>query len=349
MSATIKKEMGAGKVYDNWIKQVTANSRASYGRVIPQFLEMALKTDTDSVTGDMLESLTPTDVYERYVSKLRFLGFKDSTISNYISIVRSYVGELESNRIFPDIDYKYLKETALSTKRLKNDRVGRSDMSMDDYESFGEWLIDRGWSKRYRNKGVQYALVLKFMFTTAIRINSTFNNIRWVDIKRNFDNHGNFGYVIHALDKGGKINNKPITEDFYNELRENLFAGDEESLVFGDLSKQNFTRLMNEFSKETGREITPHSIKVGAGTRLYSMTKDLLKVQKFLDHTDPKVTLRYIRNNNDITESGSYILSSDITIDEIDEISYDDLVRIIKSKPELAYTVIGEAKKGGLV
>lgn len=349
MTTKIKREVSAGQVYNNWVSQVMENSRASYERVIPQFLDMTLKTTTDDVTAFDLESLTPSDVYERYISKLRFLNFKDSTISNYLSIVRSYVAELEENKIFSDIDYIYLKETALSTKRLKNDSGSRTEMSVDDYEAFGQWLLDREWSKRYQHKGVQYALALKFMFTTAVRVNSTFSNIRWSDIKRNFDNNGNFGYIVHALDKGGKINKKPITEEFYNELKDNLYTGDDDMLVFDDVSKQTFTRLMNQFSKETGRDVTPHSIKVGAGTKLYSMTKDLLKVQKFLDHSDPKVTLRYIRNNQDITESGSYILSSSITIDEVENIVYDDLVKIIKSKPELAYAVIGEAKKNGLI
>lgn len=342
-------ELTAEKIYLNWIQQVSDNSKSSYSRIIPQFLDMALHSDITSITDDKLESLTPSDIYERYVSKLRLMGYKDSTIANYISVVRSFIRELEENRMFSDIDYKYLKETALSTKRLRNDGVNRGKMSATDYEAFSDWLLEREWSKRYKNKGIQYALALKFMFSTAIRINSTFNNIHWSDIKQNFDIHGNFGYIIHALDKGGKINKKPITEEFYEELRENLFTGDEEDLVFGEVSKQTFTRLMSEFSKETDREITPHSIKVGAGTKLYTITKDLLKVQKFLDHSDPKVTLRYIRTNQDITESGSYILSSNINVDEIQNISYDNLVRIIKSKPELAYTIINDAKKGGLI
>lgn len=294
MTVATRESSVAGKVYDNWINQVMGNSQASYQRVIPQFLYMTLRKNMYNITANDLESLTPSDVYERYIAKLKEEGFKDSTISNYISVVRSYVGELEDNRVFDDIDYNYLKETALSTRRLKNDRSARAKMSSGDYEAFSEWLIEREWSKRYAHKGEQYALALKFMYVTAIRVNSTFSNIRWLDIKRNFDNHGNFGYIVHALDKGGKINKKPITEEFYNDLKEKLFTGDKEKLVFGDLSKQGFTRLMREFSEETDRDVTPHSIKVGAGTKLYSMTKDLIKVQRFLDHSDPKVTLRYI-------------------------------------------------------
>lgn len=345
----VEQEVTVKKVYNNWLSQVSENSRASYGRVVPQFFHMTFREEIKNITDDMLESITPVDVSERYINKLRVEGYKDSTISNYISVVRSFITELEANRMFSDIDYIYLLDTALSTKRLKDDSKHRTKMSADDYETFSQWLTDREWSKRYEEKGVQYALALKFMYVTAVRVNSTFSNIKWSNIKPNFDSHGNFGYIVYALDKGSKVNKKPITEEFYEELRVSLFEGDEDSLVFKNISKQTFTRLMKEFSEDTGREITPHSIKVGAGTKLYSMTKDLLKVQKFLDHDDPKTTLRYIRASQDITESGSYILSSKISIDELDNISYDNLVSIIKEKPELAYAIIGSAKKHGLI
>ena len=345
----VRKVMSAKKVYDNWLSQVSENSKASYNRVVPQFFHMTFRSDIESITDDMLESLTPVDVSERYIRILKNEGYKNSTIANYMSVVRSFVSELEANKMFSDIDYIYLLNTALSTKRLKDDSSQSTKMSVDDYEEFGQWLIDREWSSRYKEKGVQYSLALKFMFVTAVRVNATFNNIKWNNIKPNFDSHGNFGYIVYALDKGDKVNKKPITEEFYEELKKELFTGDEEDLVFGELSNQTFTRLMKEFSEATGREITPHSIKVGAGSKLYSMTRDLLKVQKFLDHDDPKTTLRYIRTNQDITESGSYILSSEISVDELDNISYDNLVSILKAKPELAYAVIGNARKDGLI
>lgn len=335
-------------VFNNWIDQVSDNSKASYERIVPQFFELTTGVKLEDITADTLEMITPDDVYEKYVKELRFLGYKFSTISNYMSVVRSYVSSIEENKLFDDINYQYLKKTALSTKRLKNDSENRQKMSSGDYDLFCEWLIERDWSSRYQGRGVKYALALKFMYVTAIRVNSTFNNIHWKNINKEIDDYGNASYVIYALDKGDKVNRKPITIDFYNELREVMFNGNEDDLVFGELSKQSFTRLMSEFSEVTGIKMTPHSIKVGAGTKLYKMTKDIYKVQRFLDHTDPKVTMRYIRVD-DMTDSGSYMLSSNITIDDIKKISYDNLVQIVENRPELAYAIINDAKKIGLV
>lgn len=336
------------EVFKNWLAQVSENSKASYERVVPQFFQLTSGVDVSEITADTLEIITPDDVYEKYINELRLMGFKDSTISNYISVVRSFVTTLEDNKLFSDINYDYLKKTALSTKRLKNDLENRKKMSTSDYEDFSEWLISRDWSKRYQDRGIKYAMALKFMFVTAIRVDSAFNSVKWSNIKKELDDYGNITYVIYALDKGSKVNKKPISIEFYTELKEVMYNGDEDELIFKGLNKRSFQELMKEFSDTTGREMTPHSIKVGAGTKLYKMTKDIFKVQRFLDHSDPKVTMRYIRVD-DMTESGSYMLSSEITIEELDELSYDDLVNIIKKKPELAYTVINDAKKIGLI
>lgn len=342
------KTRNAEQVFRNWIAQVSENSKSSYERIIPQFFQMVSQVELIEITEDTLESITPDDVYNRYIKELKDMGFKDSTISNYISVVRSFITSLEENRLFSDIDFDYLRKTALSTKRLSNDIENRKKMSGDDYEAFSEWLLEKGWSKRYADKGLKYAMALKFMYVTAIRIDATFSNIRWKNIRKEIDDYGNETYVIYALDKGNKVNKKPISMEFYEELNITMDNTNDEGLVFGDLSKQSFTRLMKEFSDETGREITPHSIKVGAGTKLYKITKDIFKVQRFLDHSDPKVTMRYIRVD-DVTESGSFLMSSKITIDDLDKLSYDDLAMIIKKRPELAVTIINDARKEGLI
>lgn len=344
--ATNKSER-ISKVFNNWLSQVSENSRASYGRVVPQFFELTLGVEVEDLTEFALESLTPTDVYERYIETLKKEGYKNATIANYLSVVRSFINELESNRVFMDMSYIYLRNNVLSTKKLKDDSENRAKMSVSEYDEFHDWLLERDWSTRYADRGVKYALALKFMFTTAIRVHATFNNIRWNNIKLEEDSIGNEVYVIYALDKGDKVNKKPVSNEFYEELYNGLYTGEEDGLIFEGLSKQTFTRLMSQFSKESGREITPHSIKVGAGTKLYNMTKDIRKVQKFLDHTDIKTTMRYIRDGGDMTDTGSFVLSTKINIDNLEKMTYNQIMTIIKDRPDLAYTIMQEAQRRG--
>ena len=348
MVNAIKSE--ATRTYDNMLKSASSkNTVSAYKRVIPQFVEMMWGVEIKDLNADMLESITPNDVEERYINILKEDGLINTSIINYLNTVRTFINKLEANKIFQDVNYFYLKNSALSTSSLKKDGKRRSKLGLNHYEMFHEWLLDYKWSSRYEDKREKYALVLRFMFKTAVRIDSTFNNVHWKDFVYEEDINRNEGWVLYALDKGSKWNRKPINKDFYNELRELFYNGDDEELVFGELSKRKFTNLMAEFSKEINREFTPHSIKVGAGTALYNMTKNLLLVQSFLDHEDPKTTMAYIRIDDNMTQTGSYIMSSDINVEKVNELSYDDLVRIITRRKDLAYSILAEAEKEGLV
>lgn len=342
------KTLNASEVFHNWIANSRSeNTKDSYKRIVPTFFQMVLNTTLDDLTEEAILSLVPSSVEMYYKSILLNKGMKQSTIINYLKVVGAYFHQLEVNNIFPGVNYLFLREEVLSYKRLKDDTVSRKKMGVSEYDAFYEWLITKNFSKRYADKGIKYAAALKFMYTTAVRIDATFQNIKWSNFVREEDFYGQIGWTIYALDKGEKVNKKPITDEYYNELREACYNGHEDELVFGDLSKQSFTRLMREFSDETGKEFTPHSIKVGAGTRLYNLTKDIVMVQRFLDHDDPKTTVRYIRTDDDRTKSGSYVMANKIDLNELDKLSHEELLDIIKSRQDLAYGVLLESSSRG--
>ena len=351
MSATLtkpRKMTETRKVANSWLRLKSENSKEHYERVVRQFFGMMFGKVLDDVTATDIMDITRDKVISDYIGVLKDAGMKDGTILNYLAAVRSFIKSVRDSRIFYEdhIDYSYCISVALSGEELKKDAKPRTNMATSDVERFSEWL-EGEFSERYKDKCAKYQLALKFMSITAVRVDSTFNNIKWSNIKNEKDGYGNRAWVVYALDKGAKVNRKPISEEFYQELRDVLFNGDEDALVFGDISKQGFTRLMGKFSKETGDKFTPHSIKVGAGTTLYRMTKDIYQVSKFLDHNSIEMTKRYIRVDDDMSQAGSFILSSNVSIDNIDNLDYDTLVDIVKSRRDLAYVVINEAKKRG--
>lgn len=187
------------------------------------------------------------------------------------------------------------------------------------------------------------------MFNTAVRLNATFNNIKWKNIKFESDSQGNQSYVVYAKDKGGKVNKKPISIDFYDKLKDVMYEGDDNALVFGAINKRSFSNYIKEFSEETGYEFTPHSIKNGAGTKLWNMTHDPIKVKDFLDHESLETTMRYIREQNNFLESGSYILSSSTNLASINDLEYNDIMEIISDNPDIAYQIISKAKQRGII
>lgn len=90
-------------------------------------------------------------------------------------------------------------------------------------------------------------------------------------------------------------------------------------------------------------KVTPHSIKVGAGTKLYSMTKDIVLTSRFLDHSDTKTTELYIRTNDDRTKTGSYIMTTPVDDSAIDKMSLEELRLLINKRPDIKRALILES------
>lgn len=341
------------RVYNSFLSMQSENTKRKYEKIIPQFFKMVIGKHLSQITADDLEQLEVSDVKDRYMAVMKDRGYKNTTIINYISAIRSFLSEMERNRVFLEddfYDYQRIKEVVLRTSQFKDDSERRKTMGKDEYDKFHEWIIEgKEWSNRYSHLAYKYQLALEFMYVTAIRVNSVFSNITWADIKLESDSFGNQGYVVYALDKGNKVNKKPISNEFYMKLKNEMYNGDNKDLIFKELSKRSFTNLCKDFSNETGQKITPHSIKNGAGTKLWNMTKDPMKVKDFLDHESLETTLKYIRTDNNFLESGSFILSSKISIDNLNEIDYNDIVNIVKENEELAYQVINKANLKGLL
>lgn len=343
-----KIRVSAKEVYEDWLSGVDSdNTKKNYKMIVPKMTKMLFDCEVDDIEEYMLANLTPVEVNKKVIAPMR-KEYKNTTIINYLTVFKTFIQELERNRVY-NLNYLYLKEEALSVKKLKDDTVNREKMTPEIYDEMHEWMLNQKFSKRYRDKNKKYALALEFMYVTAVRVNATFCELKWSNIRREKDFRGNETWVVRVVDKGRKLNHKPISDEFYSELFELMYKGSDNDLVFGELSKRTFTNMFNEFSVEKDYDITPHSIKVGAGTRLYAMTNDIVMTQRFLDHNDPKTTVRYIRTQDDNNNTGSYILSSKITIDNVEELGYDDLISILKDRKDLAYGVIHAAKERGLL
>ncbi|MFD1484787.1 tyrosine-type recombinase/integrase [Lacticaseibacillus baoqingensis] len=129
-----------------------------------------------------------------------------------------------------------------------------------------------------QNPGEKYAGITDFMFKFATRVSATFK-VRWTDIKDLEDVNGNVNKAAYVRDKGVKINVKVMADNYYQSLREMYFTCEENDTLFHELSERTFTNMMTDFSKVSGRNVTPHSLKVGAVTRLYDLTHNIMDCQ----------------------------------------------------------------------
>lgn len=334
-------------VVDDWLSRAESNnSKKSYRSALENFSDMVFnKPDLSHMTEDDWKGLVPSDVRSKFIDVLKSRGMRNSTAKYYIRVVRSFVSHMERYKEFSSIDTAYIKISCLETKNISDDTVSRAKLGANEFYEFVEWLQEERFTDKNAELGYKYAIVAEFMFKTAARLTATFKHLKWSDIRWESDSYHNYGWTAYVLDKGNKLNDKVIPESLYNKMYEMFFDGDLNGVVFESVSSQMFSRLTKEFGRLNNKEYTPHSLKVGAGTEYYNRTKDLVRTMEFLDHNDPKTTLKYIRLEDDRTQKGGYVLSLDVNKDELENLSKDQLLSIIKSDNALSMAIAKEAQK----
>lgn len=76
------------------------------------------------------------------------------------------------------------------------------------------------------------------------------------------------------------------------------------------LTVRSIEKLMKKYVRQLGLsdDITVHSLRVTAITTARERGCDLIDLQDFAGHSDPRTTLCYIRNRNRLTKSPTYVL-----------------------------------------
>ena len=179
------------------------------------------------------------------------------------------------------------------------------------------------------------------MYITGSRISAVFN-IKWTDIRQENYSTGKERqgvWTITTVDKGDKVSKYPITDSFYNKMRDVLYDGNDDDYVFKDVSQRNFSNDIKQFAEEMGIEdsFTPHSLRSLAITQVYYNTgNDIHKAKEFANHESIETTIGYIQDTDNPLETGSYLLSSErITIDDIQYMSKEDLLEIISERQDM--------------
>lgn len=339
------------EIYRVWLDGQSSEETAKvYRNYVNKFCSYVFDKTPEQLSEDDISSdnFYPGLVQDKFINRLRDEDVQDSSIRNYMNAVSSFMDALESNRVSSEADFLYIKKNVLNKKSLKKDGGHVSMISRNDLAAFEDFLRNRKYRSKAENVGLKYAGVVDFMFTFATRVSATFN-IKWSDIKDITDIKGNTDKCAYVHDKGkgsgSRANQKVIAPDYYAKMRELYFTGDESDTIFHELTQDTFTRMMKEFSEKTGRDMTPHSIKVGAVSWLYELTHDIVLCQQFADHEDIETTQRYIRLSGANRSKGTYIMSEGVNVSDINDISPEEIAAIVKSDPVLAFNVLREYRE----
>lgn len=347
--------METKEVYKTWLEaKKSEKTREKYEKSVNLFCEMLFQKKAYEISERDLQNLSYSGekgVYGNFIKPLRAKGNKDSTIKSHYTAVMSYFTALSRDEVFDNVNLDKIKKTALNSVDLDAKDGGHYEsIAKEEVEQLEEWLRARKYNKDEDGVlGEKYALIVDFMFKTAIRSTATFN-VTWDNFTIQKSPYGGMWAKLEALDKGRKLNVKWIPYDYYNKLKAAFYTGNKTATIFGDLNQNTLSKLISTFGNEVlGRAISIHSLKVGAISTLYSQTKDMMLVKEFADHDNITTTQRYIRLNPNPSQSGSAIMMENRDYSDLDKLSKKELLALIHRRADSENAIYNNAKEMGLV
>lgn len=333
----MSKDMTA--VFITWNNSLSSqNTIKRYDTSVKLFCKMVFNEEPTEINSTDLKRLRYSDTINKFVKPLRDKRVKDSTIKSHLIAMRSFVRMIRREKIYRNVDFSDLETYVLKVDNLANrDIHHHSPMSLKELHEMEKWLKDNKNNNR-KKLGDKYALLIDFMYSTAIRSSATFL-VRWEDFQVVDSPYGGEWAELNVMDKGRKLNTKYLHKEYYEELKSIFYNGKDTDEVYRELSQNTLRQYFKEYSEVIGRNIVIHSLKAGAATTLYSETKDLMLVRDFCDHESVKTTEAYIHTQPNPNETGTAILTTNYDYEKIDGLSKEQLLMLIHSRPEIESTI----------
>ncbi|PWT35106.1 integrase [Limosilactobacillus reuteri] len=350
MNTQLEKNITMGEVYNTWLMSIASkNTKAKYTISVRLFCNMVFAKKPEDVNKEDLITVRYRDTINNFVNPLKKDGVKDSTIKAHLTAMRQFVKAMSRDHLYDnDVNYSDILNNILNVTTLKtNDVKHHETLSVNELEKLEDWLTNKSYRSSDKTIGQKYAMLASFLYATAVRISATFN-ITWEDFTMTNSPYGGDWAILRAIDKGHKLNEKPLALDYYKKLKDLLYDGNPYDKVFKGLSQRTFAKYLTEFSEIIDKNITPHSFKRGAATTLYSETHDLLLVRDFCDHESVKVTQEYIDQVQDPNKSGSARFTAQYDFSQIDSLTKDDMLRFIHSSRELEVKLLNFCEQQGI-
>lgn len=332
-------------VFLTWSHSLSSkNTYKSYVSSVNTYCNMVFNKDAIDLTEEDLANLHYSDTINKFVRPLRKRGVKDSTIKRHLIAMRSLLKMMRREKIYPKVNYSELMNFVVTVDNLKTKDVHHHDaISLKELDAIENFLRNREYWQQDEDLGEKYAMLVDFMYKTAIRVTATFN-IKWSDFTLMTSPYGGDWAELRVIDKGKKLNTKYLTRKYYNHLMELFYDGNDDDRVFKDVKPHTLRNYFNEYSKAVGHKVVVHSLKAGAATTLYAETKDLILVRDFCDHESVKTTEAYIHTQRDPNTTGTAILTADHDYSKLDSLSKEQLLMLIHQRPEVENTVYMAAK-----
>jgi len=267
------------------------NTRRAYRRAIEDFFDRTGLSLAEITREDMI--VYRNDLMTRY---------SPSTVALRLSVL---------SQVFEEAKIRGMVEKN-PLERLRRPKVAQDSTTEALTEKEAAAILsvcDRSTVKGARD----YAL-LKLMLYTALR-RSEVCALRWGDIRQERGH-----WVLWVKSKGGKLRKVKLQvpvlraiEDYFGrsgrKRREEapLFVATQHNRGEIPLSTNTIAQVVKRRAKQAGitKWITPHSLRHTAITLALDGGASVRQVQQLAGHADPKTTMRYDRNRENLDDHGS--------------------------------------------
>lgn len=246
-------------------KNLSINTIRSYEIDLKQFFDQSISKK------DLNNKL------ENFISYLRKKSLP-STINRKISVIKNYLKFLQTERIVDHINLENFNSFKNNHKIPKAINKKQID------------IIIRSLMTQKNKNSKMYAILLKLMFLSGLRISEAIN-LKWTDLNIR-------DLTLNIYGKGAKERRVYVTNDFINDL--NAIKSDF-PLIFHINENKISTRSVNKFLENSYKEgmidfpISSHVFRHSFATAMLENDADIRHIQKLLGHSSISTTEIYTK------------------------------------------------------
>ncbi|MCA9123936.1 MAG: tyrosine-type recombinase/integrase [Planctomycetales bacterium] len=294
-----------------WLsKSQSPLTRVNYARDLRQFCHFV---GVDIVQPEELVTIRPAHVAQ-WRDALKSQGLANATILRKMTVLRSLFSYLQV--------YGYLGANPAHSKFVRAPSVPRDGKTVGLSSTDCRRLLDAPNSST--PAGIRDRAMLAVLAYSACRVGELV--VLSVDDLRTNGEHR----VLSIYGKGGKERSVPLHIEAVERLTAWFavveIAEDRDGPLFrpvatprgfgrdGFIRKRLTTRavenLVRKYTLQTGLDpvVTVHSLRVTALTTARERGADIIDLQDFAGHADPRTTLSYIRSQDRLSKSPAYVL-----------------------------------------
>lgn len=293
----------------------TSNTINAYERDIRNFFLKTRNKDIEHLTRqDLIFNIDEFEDYYFYLLNERNVSV--STANRYITSISACFKHLKSRRLVEDISF-------LEIRKRKDEVNQYGHLTVEEVKKMAELAKNHGRS------GETKRLLILFAADTRARLNECLN-LTWDNFSVNKFNKDEID--VHMIGKGNKKVKQTISRKFYEELL--TLKKDGQNKVF-NIHRNTVNRMMDYLRKKMGfseeRNITFHSLKKAGVNFVYDDTKDIVLTSKAANHSDIKVTDRYLNKEKEYNIMGPISSTHGIDSNLFEKVGHKELLEAVRS------------------